>query len=804
MKVKLLNSFILLAIYCSLSPLFIRAQQTVYTLSGTVTSTDNPDGLQGGKVSVLETKQNSITDASGYFYFSLPPGNYTLEIRYPGYITYTKKQQLLSNENVEISLIAKVKEVEAIEVKAKIGSRDPSKLGQIELKMKYIKDLPAFLGEVDIVKAIQMLPGVSSVNEGGQGFYVRGGSPDQNLVLLDDVPIYNASHLFGFFSVFNTDAIKSANLIKGTMPANYGGRMSSVLEITANEGNKEQFKMNGGIGLIASRLEIEGPFAKKKGSYMIAGRRTYLDVLMKPFIPKNSPFYGSSYFFYDLNMKVNYQIGTKDKIQFASYYGIDQFDYVNKTDAFNVTIPWGNAVTSFKWIHNFNSKHFLNATTYWTKYDFTFGSNQTDFSIALKSGISDIGQKINFTYLYNAKHKFQYGLEYIHHTFTPSSLSAKQGDTPLNTGVATKLFSHETSFYFTDEYQLNEKLNFQTGLRYSMFHFVGPFTRLNHDAVDNVTSKTEYRKNELISWYGGFEPRASIKYQFTNLGTIKAGYSFNYQYIHLTSLSALSLPTDIWFPTTDIAKPQQGYQLTLGYFKNFNENSLETSVELYYKGIKNLVEYKPGALPSENITDNVDNLLVFGTGKSYGIEFFVRKNIGKFYGWIGYTLAKTERFFPEIQTTPFPAKYDRRHDLSIVGTYKKSERVTFGLSYVYATGNTLTLPSSWYLHEQSLLFNYNKRNSTRMPNYHRLDLSVTIYDKATKIKHNKETGNEETITKRYRSNWNFSIYNVYNQANPFFLYLDGNGVLLKGNFKLTVKQVTLFPIIPSVTWNFTF
>jgi hypothetical protein len=337
-----------------------------------------------------------------------------------------------------------------------------------------------------------------------------------------------------------------------------------------------------------------------------------------------------------------------------------------------------------------------------------------------------------------------------------------------------------------------------------MYQFVGPFTRNLENTLPGQKTSLVYENGENIKTYGGFEPRISSRFLLKDKSAIKIGYAFNYQYIHLTSLSTLSLPTDIWLPSTEVASPQKGYQVSIGYYKNIWKDKIEISVETYYKGMKNLIEYKPGALPQDNLTNNIDNLLLFGTGKSYGIEFFIRKNIGKFTGWIGYTLAKTERYFPEIQKTPFPAKYDRRHDLSVVSSYELNDRWTFGAVFVYATGNTLTLPSSWYIHDQNLLFDYNSRNSTRMPSYHRLDISATRFDAPTKKVYNSDKDEFVDSKKQFRSNWSFSIYNVYNHANPFFLYLKGEGKIVQGNFNLKVKQVSLFPILPSVTWNFSF
>ena len=337
------------------------------------------------------------------------------------------------------------------------------------------------------------------------------------------------------------------------------------------------------------------------------------------------------------------------------------------------------------------------------------------------------------------------------------------------------------------------------------FNMLDYFTRYIKSDKSNPDSSITYNKGDLIQFYDGWEPRITAKFGINKSSSIKAGYTYNYQYVHLTSLSAVSLPTDIWFPSTDIAKPQEGYQANIGYFKNFQDDVYETSVEVYYKGLKNLIEYKDGALPSDNINDNTDNLLIFGTGVSYGVEFFVKKAIGRLNGWIGYTWSKTERTFAEINNgNPFPSKYDRRHDMSVVASYKLSERWTFGGAFVYATGNTLTLPTSFYIQNQDLLFNYGARNSTRMAPYHRLDISATLYDKATKTKLDPTTGEEIEVKRKFRSNWNFSVYNIYNRPNPFFLYVDNDGDLVQGDFKITVKQVTLFPIVPSITWNFEF
>lgn len=784
----------------------IPTKKTNYTISGYVSSAQTGEALIGAKIYAIDVKIGALSNNYGFYSLTLPEGTHSIEYRATGLETTYTTIVLTKNQQIDIEVGSQTQQINEVIVNAKKGENvNSTKMGQIELEVEKIKTLPAFMGEVDVIKVIQLLPGVNSATEGGQGFYVRGGGPDQNLVLLDEAVVYNAAHLFGFFSVFNVDAVKSVNLIKGGMPAQFGGRMSSVLEVAMNEGNSKEFKVKGGLGLISSRITAEGPIKKNKGSFIASARRTYIDVIMKAAIPDTSPFAGSSYYFYDFNFKANYRLTDKDKVFLSGYYGKDQFDFGNKEDNFDVQMPWGNAIVAARWNHLFSNKLFMNVTSTFTDYLFSFGSSQDEFTFKLTSGIRDFGGKVDFSYFPNSRHKVKWGANYTFHTFNPSSVSAQQKDVVFDTGLAQKLFGHESGVYIQDEFAVNERILVNAGLRYSMYQHTGPFTRYIKNDISNPDSTIQYEKGDIIQFYDGWEPRITARYLLNKTSSLKAGYTYNYQYVHLTSLSAVSLPTDIWFPSTDIAKPQSGYQVNLGYFKNLRNDKYETSVEVYYKGLNNLIEYQDGALPSDNINDNTDNLLVFGTGRSFGVEFFLKKSIGKLTGWIGYTWSKTERKFAEINNgNPFPAKYDRRHDMSIVGTYRLSDRWTFGAAFVLATGNTLTLPTSYYIQNQDLLFNYGARNSTRMAPYHRLDISATIYDKPTKTKFDEATQTEIVIKKRFRSNFNFSVYNVYNRANPYFLYVDNDGDLFQGDFKITVKQVTLFPIIPSVTWNFEF
>ena len=793
----------LLVIYLMLLSSLVIAQEN-FTLSGYVTDGRSGETMIGAKVYIPSIRKGVITNNYGFYSLTVPAGTYIVEYRVSGLETKKKEVELTRDIRLDVEVGSDLQNLEEVVVSAKAENNVKSPdIGTIELDIDEIKTLPAFMGEVDIVKTIQLLPGVSSAAEGGQGFYVRGGGPDQNLVLLDEAVVYNASHLFGFFSVFNADAVKSVNLIKGGMPANFGGRMSSVLEVNMNEGNYKRFKAKGGIGAISSRLTLEGPIVKDKGSFIVSARRTYLDVIMKAAIKDDSPFAGTSYYFYDFNLKANYKLGDKDKLFLSGYYGRDEFSFASSEDNFSVDMPWGNGIGSMRWNHIFSSKLFMNVTALYSNYLFKFGSEQDQFKFEVKSGIEDWGGKADFTYFPNSLHKIKWGAHYTNHTFTPIGVSAESDDVEFNTGLAQQLKSHESAVYVLDEFDLNENIRFNAGLRYSTFQHVGPFTRYIKGDISTPDSTITYDKNELIKFYHGLEPRISGRFLLPDRSSIKAGYSYNYQYVHLTSLSAVSLPTDIWYPTTSIAKPQIGWQASVGYFRNFKENTYETSLELYYKGMKNLIEYKEGALPGDNINDNNDNLLTFGTGRSYGAELFIKKTRGKFTGWIGYTWSKTERTFEEINNgETFAAKYDRRHDLSVALSYKLSDRWIFTSAFIYATGNTLTLPSAWYVQGQDLLFHYGQRNSTRMAPYHRLDISATWYSKKFKEVKNPETGEITQKKKKLQHNVAFSIYNVYNRANPYFLYIDNDGDFLEGNFEISVKQVTLFPIIPSVTWNF--
>jgi hypothetical protein len=770
-----------------------------HTISGYIKDKSNGEELIGANVIVVDGKNGATTNTYGFYTLSLPESKYTISFSFIGYTEITKEINLNSDKSFNIELESSAFMTQEVIVSGeKKNNIEDSKMSVIKLPIETVKTLPAFMGEVDILKTIQLLPGVQASGEGNSGFYVRGGGPDQNLILLDEATIYNAAHLFGFFSVFNADALKDMELYKGGMPAEYGGRISSVLDISMKNGNMKEFQADGGIGTIASRFTIQGPIVKDKCSYLISGRRTYIDILVKPFVKKTSPFKGSGYHFYDLNAKFNYRFSDKDRLFFSSYYGEDVFEFKSDAAGFGMSIPWGNGMASLRWNHLFSSTFFSNTTLVASDYKFRTEVSLEDpededggFQFIQSSGIRDYYIKQDYTWIPNPQHTVKFGLNYIYHIFTPNSVSAKFGDLVIDDSDNRKQYAHEAAIYLGDDFKINDKLTIYAGIRGSIFNQVGEFTRYVKDdlRIQNIDTII-YGQGESVAFYNSLEPRASIKYSLNSKSSLKASFMQNKQYIHLASLSASTLPTDLWVPCSDIVEPQKGRQYAIGYFRNFFDDKYETSVELYYKDLFNLIEYADGALPGDDIGDNADNYFIFGDGYSYGLELFIKKRAGQFTGWIGYTWSKTNRFFDDIDDgNPFPAKYDRRHDISLTGTYKINKKWTVSSVFVYATGNTTTLPIGRYMLDGEIVSEYGDRNSYRMAPYHRLDLSVTWDYKKTE---------------KWESSWNFSIYNVYNRKNPYFIYFENEGSVSDGSFVSKAKQVSLFPILPSVTWNFKF
>ena len=519
-----------------------------YTISGYVKDKSNGESAVGANVYVKETMQGTNANAYGFFSLTLPKGNYTFICSSLGYITVSDTITLTKNISKNIVIEPQGRELAEVEVKAEKTDENvqSTQMSSIQLDIIQIKKLPAFMGEVDILKTIQLIPGVKSAGDGNSGFYVRGGGPDQNLILLDEATVYNASHLLGFFSVFNGDAIKNATLIKGGMPAQYGGRLSSVLDISMKEGNSKKLQVDGGIGVVASRLTIQGPIKKDKASFIISARRTYIDALSKAFVPIKSAFGGTSYFFYDINAKLNWQISQKDRLYLSGYIGKDVFNFSDKASHFGANVIWGNSIACLRWNHLFNSKLFSNTTVSYTNYDFSFAAAQSGFELKLVSGIKDWNAKYDLVYIPNPRHTIKAGLNYIYHTFTPSNVSAKQGENTFDFGKIVKLYSHDAAIYISDDWEITPRLKVNAGLRFGYFAQVGPFTRYVKNQFGKTSDTIVYNRGKKVVDYNGLEPRFSIRYSLSKSMSIKASYTRNFQYVHLASISSVSLPTDVW------------------------------------------------------------------------------------------------------------------------------------------------------------------------------------------------------------------------------------------------------------------
>ncbi len=766
--------------------------QNKYTISGYIKDSSNGETLIGAAIIVQGQAKGISSNGYGFYSITLDQGKYVLVCSFIGYRYKAVEIDLTADTKINFDVLPKAYLAQEVVVSTK--KRDANvknaQMGKFTLPIEQIKSIPAFLGEVDLLKTIQFLPGVRNAGEGSAGIYVRGGGPDQNLILLDDAPVYNTGHLFGFFSIFNSDAIKNVTLIKGGMPAQYGGRLSSVLDISMKEGNNQKLQVDGGIGVIASRLSIQGPIKKNKSSFIISGRRTYIDALTKPFIKSGSQFKGSGYYFYDLNAKVNYIFSDKDRVYLSGYFGKDVFDFANGKQSLKINIPWGNTTGTLRWNHVFNNKLFGNTTAVYNDYNFTFNAIQNDFQLKLASGIRDLSLKQDFDLYPYTGHKLKFGAIYTYHKFTPSIISGKQDSTVFKPNNAQVKYGHEAAIYLQDDWEINEKIKINAGLRYSWFQQTGPYKIYQTDDNGNRLDSTVFGKGNAVKTYGGLEPRFTIRYALDDETSLKASVTRNLQYIHLVSNAGTTLPTDIWVPSTYKVKPQISWLYAAGLFKNFKDNMYETSVELYYKQMQNQIEYKEGYAPTG--LDDTENSFVFGKGWSYGAEFFVNKTKGRLTGWIGYTLSWTWRKFDALNFgEKYPAKYDRRNDMSVVAIYELNKKWKLSGSFVFGTGNAASLPERFYIVGGILTQEYSRINAYRLPSYHRLDFAAILTPK-------------KNIKRKWKSEWVFSVYNAYNRKNPYFIYFDQAGSPFNGTLSIQAKQVSLFPVIPAITWNVKF
>lgn len=802
---SLKKSFLLLLFF----PLSLFAQNEKITVSGYVKDNKNGEGLIGASVFVKELLTGTTTNTYGFYSLTLPKGNYSLIITSVNYRKSIREIKL-NDQNLTLNLEVQEDGQELAEVVVS-GKREDDNVKAIEMSvnkvdMKTIKKIPALLGEVDLVRAIQLLPGVSTVGEGATGFNVRGGAVDQNLVLMDEAPVYNSSHLFGFFSIFNPDAVKDVKLIKGGIPANYGGRASSILDVRMKEGNAKQLEINGGIGFIFSRISIEAPIVKDKASFIVAARRSYADVLAKPFLTGNNA--NTAFNFYDLTAKVNYSINQNNTVFLSGYFGRDVF---GNDFGFN----WGNSTLSARWNHVFSSKLFLNSTAFYSNYDYLLDSDlnnkRPNNQFRWTSNIQNLSFKPDFTYYISPNNTLTFGGQVLTYSFTPGSANASSNGTKVSFGAPAK-DAVEYSAYIGDEWKVSSKLSLQYGIRFSKYdykssedvYYIRRFVGISDTYTSGYTLDTKPNDpNKIVQTYSNFEPRFNAKLETGENSSIKASYNRMTQYIHLMSNTAASTPLDVWTSSTNNIKPQLTDQVALGYFKNFGDNAYETSLEVYYKDFQNQIDYADGA--NLFLNPRFEKDLLFGKGRAYGVELYIKKNKGKLTGWTSYTLARTERQVEGLnQGNWYPNRFDRTHTLNVVAQYELNKKWSFGANFAYISGVPYSLAPRQAAVEG---FSYGVtesgvRGNIRIPAYNRLDVSAT-------------KKNKKALFGKGESEWVFSIYNLYNKRNPFSIYTqpiddkpatnadtaqDAYQVIKNEAIRLSI----IGTLIPSITYNFKF
>jgi hypothetical protein len=763
----------MLLLLLSISVLSKGFAQNKFTISGTVKDKSSNELLFGATLSVMELPSvGVVTNEYGFYSLTLPQGDYTISVSYLGYAASETKITLNGNQKMDFFLIeSNILNEVVVTAAKKDDNLTQTKMGTEVLSMREIAKVPVLFGEKDILKIIQLLPGVKSNGEGNSGFTVRGGSTDQNLILLDEAPVYNASHLLGFFSTFNSDAIKDATLIKGNSPAQYGGRLSSVLDVKMKEGNSNDFGVSGGIGLISSRLTVEGPVQKGKSSFILSGRRTYADV----FLGLSEDFANNSLYFYDYNAKMNYQINENNHLFLSGYFGRDVLGFAN-----TFGIDWGNSTGTLRWNSVLSSKLFSNTSLIYSQYNYKIqiGSGETNFNI--NSRIEDWNLKQDFSYFPNQKNTLKFGFNAILHNIEPTRFEGSvESSTTKNNRPAL-----ENAVYVNNLYQPNPKLGIDYGLRLTSYSLIGEgLYNIYENGV--ITNSIQLESGEFGKTYFNIEPRISANYRTSPNSSLKAGYARNTQNLHLLSNSTGGNPTDQWIGSSYNIKPEIADQVSIGFNQNLHDHDYEIGIEAYYKFMQNQVDYKDAA--DINTALDVESELLFGKGRAYGIEFLAKKKTGKLTGWVSYTLAKTERNIEGINNGNwYNARQDRTHDLSVVALYQLTPRWNVSGLFVFYTGNAVTFPTGKYQVGGQTVYQYGSRNGDRMPAYHRLDLSTT-YDFKPK--------------KRYQSSLNLGVYNVYGQQNPFSIDFRENE---NDPNSTEAVQTALFRWMPAITYNFKF
>ena len=772
----------------------VSAQEN-FTISGYITDYESGETLIGATALVKELGNGAVSNEYGFYSISVPEGSYTLEFSYIGFGNIIKSVSLSANYKLDVELGEMKNELAEVVVTAKEEDSNVREVSMSvnKLDITTIKSMPTLLGEVEIIRSLQLLPGVNSVGEGATGFNVRGGSIDQNLILLDEAPVYNSSHLFGFFSVFNPDAVKDVKLYKGGIPSRYGGRLSSILDVRMKEGNKKKLNINGGVGFIFSRLSVEAPIIKDKSSLIVAARRSYIDVLAKPFLSESLN--GSELNFYDLTLKTNYDINDKNRLFISGYFGRDNFGFGDQA-GFN----WGNKTGTIRWNHLFSERLFSNLTFYFSDYDYQikFG-NDSQNKFDWNASIQNIGVKPEFSFFLKPGNLLKFGGQSILYTFDPGNAVGVSEGEERDFSLPQK-YAMENAVYVENEIDITTTIKANYGLRLSSFTYLGKGTAYEYaDGIPGerryATSATEYDDWESIKTYYNFEPRLSLQMQLSSNNSIKASYNRTTQYIHLVSNTTAATPVDVWTPSTNNIRPSTADQVAFGYFQNLNDNTYELSAEVYYKTMNNLVDYIDGA--DLLLNQFIEGDLIEGEGRAYGIELMAKKTKGKINGWLSYTLARTERQTPGINGGEwYASRFDQLHNLSLTGFYEINDRWTTSANFAFNTGSPTTFPTTRYT-IQGFVVPHNaneERNNVRLPNYHRLDLSIT---RKGKIKEGK----------RWTGDWVFSVYNVYNRKNAFsifFAHEDGRIPIGSSVNTDAYRLSVIGSFIPSVSYNFKF
>jgi hypothetical protein len=768
----------LLLIAVLLTAIQATAQQK-HTISGTIKSKAKGETLIGATVRV-SGGGGTTTNEYGFYSITLADGKHKLEYSSMGLQTGHLEFVLRKDTVINLSLEDESVALGAVTITGTSTKRSLStpQMGLEKLTTKEMKNVPVLLGERDAIKVIQLLPGIKSAGDGNAGMYVRGGAADQNLILLDEAPVYNASHLLGFFSTFNSDAIKDIAVYKGGMPAQYGGRLSSVLDIKMNDGNNQDFGVSGGIGLISAKLNVEGPIQKDKSSFLVTGRRTYADMFLK--LSSDSSLNNNTLYFYDINAKMNYELGDKDKLYLSGYFGKDK---LGVGDLFG--LQWGNTTATLRWNHIFNNKLFSNTSLIYSNYDYTISINSGSVNADIYSKIRDYNLKEELQWYPSANHNVRFGFNTIYHTITPGQVTTSE-TSQINARTLEDRYSWENAVYVSDSWKMSENLSMTYGLRLSAFSILGEGDFFNIDGAGKILDTVHYKSGEFVKTYLNLEPRLALSYKLNSSSSLKASYVRNTQNLHLISNSTTSSPTDKWVASTNIIKPEISDQYSIGFYKDLFNGDYELTVETYYKALQNQIDYRDGANVN-SVSNAIESELLFGKGRAYGIEWLFKKRVGKFSGWLSYTLSKTERQIDGINNNKwYNARQDRTHDIAIVAMYQVSKKWTLSANWIYYTGDAVTYPSGKYQIDGQTVYYFTGRNAYRMPTYHRLDLGATLQLK--KRKH-------------WSSELAFSLYNAYGRENAYTITFEDSK---EDPNKTVAKQTALFKFIPSISYNFKF